>query len=53
MPLSKYFSGKGEQVMRDMESRYGSEKGKRVFYATVNSKRVPGGKRSTKGAKRA
>jgi hypothetical protein len=37
MPLKKYFKGKGEKVMRDMKSRYGDEKGERIFYATVNS----------------
>jgi len=38
MPLYKYFKGKGEQVMRDMQSRYGSKKGKSVFYATANAR---------------
>jgi hypothetical protein len=36
MPLSKYFKGKGEQVMSDMQDRYGADKGKSVFYATAN-----------------
>lgn len=36
MPISAYFKGKGEQVMADMKSRYGGEKGERVFYATAN-----------------
>ena len=36
MPLSKYFKGKGEKVMSDMQNRYGSDKGKQVFYATAN-----------------
>jgi len=40
MPLKKYFKGKGEEVMDDMTSRYGSEKGKRVFYATANKRKV-------------
>jgi len=36
MPLSKYFGGHGKKVMADMKARYGSEKGKKVFYATAN-----------------
>ena len=36
MPLAKYFKGKGEEVMDDMQSRYGDKKGKSVFYATAN-----------------
>jgi hypothetical protein len=36
MPISKYFKGKGEQVMSDMKDRYGAEDGKRAFYATAN-----------------
>jgi len=38
MPLSKYFGGYGEEVMRKMKKQYGSEKGKRVFYATANKR---------------
>ena len=38
MPLSKYFKGHGEKVMSSMQSKYGAEKGKRVFYATANKK---------------
>jgi hypothetical protein len=38
MPLAKYFRGKGQEVMSDMQNRYGGEEGKRVFYATANSK---------------
>lgn len=36
MPLSKYFKGKGPQVLNDMQDRYGADKGKQVFYATAN-----------------
>jgi hypothetical protein len=36
MPLNKYFKGKGEKVMKSMFAEYGKEKGKQVFYATVN-----------------
>lgn len=44
MPLSKYFSGGGEKVMKSMKQRYGSEKGERVFYATANKRgEKPGG----------
>ena len=39
-PLKKYFKGSGEEVMKDMTSRYGAEKGKRVFYATANKRKV-------------
>lgn len=38
MPLNKYYGGKGEKVMADMKSRYGSEKGEKVFYATKNKR---------------
>ena len=36
MPISKYFKGKGQDVMRSMEKQYGPEKAKSVFYATSN-----------------
>lgn len=36
MPLSKYFGGHGESVMRQMKKKHGGEEGKRIFYATVN-----------------
>ena len=39
MPISKYFKGKGEQVMSSMKARYGSDKGERVFYATANKRK--------------
>jgi hypothetical protein len=35
-PLAQYFKGKGQKVMSDMQSRYGTDKGKQVFYATAN-----------------
>jgi hypothetical protein len=38
MPVSKYFKGKGLQVMENMMREYGSKKGKQVFYATANKK---------------
>jgi hypothetical protein len=40
MPISEYFKGKGEQVMHDMESRYGAKKGKSVFYATATKDKL-------------
>jgi hypothetical protein len=36
MPLSKYFGGGGEKVMKNMKKEYGEKKGKQVFYATSN-----------------
>lgn len=36
MPLSKYFGGGGEKVMKNMKKEYGEEKGEKVFYATAN-----------------
>lgn len=38
MPVSKYFSGHGLEVMQNMISEYGKKKGKSVFYATANKK---------------
>lgn len=42
MPLSKYFSGSGEKVMKNMKKEYGEEKGKKVFYATANKRKKKG-----------
>ena len=39
MPLSKYFSGHGQKVMKAMKEQYGEEKGKQVFYATANKQK--------------
>jgi len=36
MPVSRYFHGHGREVMKNMLKEYGSEKGKRIFYATAN-----------------
>lgn len=36
MPVSKYYQGHGEEVMKNMTKQYGSEKGKQVFYAKAN-----------------
>lgn len=38
MPVGKYFKGHGEEVMANMKKRYGSDKGKQVFYATANKR---------------
>lgn len=42
MPISKYFSGHGEEVMRNMTKEYGPKKGKAVFYATANKRKKKG-----------
>jgi hypothetical protein len=38
MPVSSYFKGRGEKVMKGMMSRYGEKKGKSVFYATAKKR---------------
>ena len=40
MPLSDYFKGHGKKVADAMKKTYGSEKGKKVFYATANKLNV-------------
>ena len=40
MPVEKYFKGSGKEVMKDMKERYGSDKGKSVFYATANKQNM-------------
>lgn len=42
MPLSKYYGGRGEKVMKAMKKTYGEEKGERVFYATENKRKGAG-----------
>lgn len=39
MPISKYFKGKGEKVMKSMKKQYGEKKGKSIFYALVNKQK--------------
>jgi len=39
VPLSKYYSGRGRQVMALMIREYGRKKGERVFYATANKRK--------------
>lgn len=38
MPLTK----KGRKIMRSMKKEYGAEKGKRLFYASANKKKIKG-----------
>lgn len=38
MPEGSYFKGHGDSVMASMRKRYGSKKGKEVFYATANKR---------------
>ena len=42
MPISKYFSGHGEEVMDRMKEEYGDKKGESVFYATSNKRKKSG-----------
>lgn len=39
MPISKYYGGHGSDVMKNMTKRYGTKKGKQVFYATANARK--------------
>lgn len=39
MPLAKYYSGHGSEVMKKMVSKHGKKKGKQVFYATENKRK--------------
>jgi len=38
MPISEYYKGSGEKVMKNMKKEYGDKKGESVFYATANKK---------------
>ena len=40
MPQSEYFKGHGKEVMASMKKQYGEKKGKQVFYATANAKKM-------------
>ena len=53
MPVSKYYGGYGAKVMASMTKQYGSEKGKRVFYATANKKHKKSDSVSMQGLKHA
>lgn len=48
MPLSKYYAGSGEKVMKNMKKEYGDKKGKSVFYATANKMGVAPDKNTKK-----
>jgi len=39
VPLSKHFGGHGEKVMANMVRQYGSQRAKRIFYATENARK--------------
>jgi len=40
MSISDYFKGSGSKVKRKMEEKYGKKKGKQVFYATANKRKM-------------
>ena len=40
MPINEYYKGYGSEVMENMTKQYGSKKGKQVFYATANKKKM-------------
>lgn len=42
MPIENYFGGKGLDVMKNMTKEYGEDKGKQVFYATLNKRKNKG-----------
>lgn len=42
MPVSGYYKGSGDKVMANMTKQYGPEKGKQVFYATANKRKMTG-----------
>ena len=46
MPISEYYGGKGEAVMKEMVKKYGAKKGKEVFYATANKQKTKKRKKS-------
>ena len=38
MPVSEYYKGHGDEVMKKMKREYGSSEGERVFYATAKAR---------------
>lgn len=40
MPLSEYFKGSGDKVMKNMKKQYGEKSGESVFYATANKQKM-------------
>ena len=42
MPISKYdryFGGNAKKALAEMKRKHGPDKGRRIFYATVNKRR--------------
>lgn len=39
MPISEYFHGHGDEVMRQMVAKHGKKAGEREFYATANARK--------------
>ena len=52
MPVNKYYKGHGSEVMHDMQKRYGTEGGKRVFYATANKRKMKPGQHGKKRSRK-
>lgn len=48
MPISKYYHGHGEEVMRKMRKKYGKDEGESIFYATINARKKRKKKRRKK-----
>lgn len=48
MPVSKYFGGKGAEVLRKMKKKYGDKRGTQIFYATINKQKNEGTRRRKK-----
>lgn len=46
LPISSYYKGHGDEVMRRMIKEYGMKKGKRIFYATANKRKKKKGSKS-------
>ena len=44
MPTTK----KGKHILANMQKEYGAEKGKRVFYASINSGKIKGAHKKRK-----
>jgi hypothetical protein len=42
MPLNK----KGKKIMKSMKDQYGKKRGKQVFYASLNKKKIKGVKKT-------
>ena len=42
MPLNK----KGKKIMKSMKEQYGKKRGKQVFYASLNKKKIKGVKKA-------